>query len=144
MVHALTEAHRVLKPNGILLDIRPAAQHRRAGLGAGKGWRFVGAMREQFDDDIASDRAVSQAVRAGLFRRETQTQINIDRVMDTLQDFREWLDDFSSDKLPSHEWLYRKVEYSLAKEPVSTKITVRGPLKIGVLRKNEATVPRPV
>jgi hypothetical protein len=55
--------------------------------------------------------------------------------MDTLQDFRAWLDDFSIDKLPSHDWLYRKVERALAKEPDGTKITVRGPLKIGVLRK---------
>jgi len=135
MVHALTEAHRALKPNGILLDIRPAAKHRRAGLGKGKGWRSVGSMREKFDDDVASDRAVRQAVREGYFRRASQTEINIDRVMDTLQDFRAWLDDFSTDKLPSHEWLYRKVERTLAKERDGIKITVRGPLKIGVLRK---------
>jgi hypothetical protein len=74
-------------------------------------------------------------MREGLFRREAHTEINIDRVMDTLQDFRAWLDDFSIDKLPSHDWLYRKVERALAKEPDGTKITVRGPLKIGVLRK---------
>jgi hypothetical protein len=135
MVHALTEAHRVLKPDGLLIDMRPAAKHRRAVLGEGKRWRFVGAMREKFDDDIASDRAVRQVMREGLFRREARTEINIDRVMDTLQDFRAWLDDFSTDKLPSHDWLYRKVERALTKEPDGTKITVRGPLKIGVLIK---------
>jgi hypothetical protein len=135
MVHALTEAHRVLKPKGILLDVRPAAEHRRAGLGAGKGWRFVGAMREQFDDDYAADRAVKQVMRDGFFSRETHAQINIDRVMDSLQDWREWIDSFSPDKLPSHDWLYRKVERALAGKPVSVKITVRGPLKIGILRK---------
>jgi hypothetical protein len=135
MVHALTEAHRVLKPAGLLLDVRPAAQHRRAGLGEGKGWRFVGAMREKFDDDLASDRAVNQALREGLFRRESQIEFDLDRVMDTLADFRAWLDDFSSEKLPSHEWLYRKVERALAESTPYAKITVRGPLKIGVLRK---------
>ncbi len=135
MVHALTEAHRVLQPNGILIDIRPAAKHRRAGLGEGKRWRSVGAMREQFDDDIASDRAVRQVVREGLFQKESQIEFDLDRVMDTLPDFRLWLDDFPDDKMPSHEWLYRKVERALEKEPDGTKITVRGPLKIGVLRK---------
>ena len=135
MVHALTEAHRVLKPNGWLIDLRPAAKHRRAGLGEGKRWRFVGAMREKFDDDSASDRAVRQVLRKKLFHRESQIEFNLDRVMDTLQDFWAWLDDFSTDKIPTHDWLYQKVEHELAKEPVGTKITVRGPLKIGVLRK---------
>jgi hypothetical protein len=135
MVHALTEAHRVLKPNGLLIDMRPAAKHRCAGLGEGKRWKLVGAMSEKFDDDIASDRAVKQVVREKLFRREFQIEFDLDRVMDTLQDFRAWLDDFSTDKIPSHDSLYQKVERALEKEPVGTKITVRGPLKIGVMRK---------
>jgi hypothetical protein len=135
MVHALQEAQRVLKPNGILLDVRPAARHRRAGLGEGRGWRQVGVMREVFDDDIAADRAVKQVIRDGLFKREARAEFDLDRVMDNLQDFRTWLNDFDPDKLPSHDWLYAKVERAAAKAPAGTKITVRGPLKIGVLRK---------
>jgi hypothetical protein len=135
MVHALNEAHRVLKENGILLDVRPAAKHRRAGVGTGEGWREVGAMREDFGDDRASDRAVRQVLNDGLFRRVSEIEFDLDRVMNTLQDFRAWLDDFSTDKLPSHDWLYRKVERALAGEPKGTRITVRGPLKIAVLRK---------
>lgn len=96
---------------------------------------MAGAMREKFDDDIASDRAVRQVVREKRFRREFQIEFDLDRVMDNLQDFRAWLDDFSTDKIPSHDWLYQKVERALVKEPVGTKITVRGPLKIGVMRK---------
>src|SRR5262245_20692137 len=125
MVHALTEAHRVLKVNGILIDLRPAARHRRAGLGEGNGWKQVGVMRENFDDDVASDRAVKQVICEGLFNQEKLIEFDLDRVMDTLQDFRAWLDDFSTDKLPSHEWLYRKVERALHKAGAGTKITVR-------------------
>ena len=135
MVHALTEARRVLKPNGILIDMRPAAKHRRAGLGEGKRWQFVGAMREKFDDDNAADRAVRQVIRAGLFEKIKQVEFNLDRVMDSLEDVHVWLNDFSTDKLPSHEWLYRRIERAVAKEPDGTKITIRGPLKIGLLRK---------
>ncbi len=32
MVHALREAHRVLKPDGLLLDLRPGPVHRRVGI----------------------------------------------------------------------------------------------------------------
>ena len=135
MVHALTEAQRVLKPNGILIDLRPTASHRRAGLGEGKGWKQVGVMREKFDDDLAADRAVKQVTREGLFKQESLVEFDLDRVMDTLQDFRAWLDDFSPERLPSHDWLYQRVERALAKKPAGTKIAVRGALKIKVLRK---------
>ena len=135
MVHALREAHRVLKPNGILLDLRPAATHRRAGLGEGKDWQLVGVMRENFGDDLAADRAVSQVVSTGLFHREAHYDFDVDRVMDTLHDFRAWLDDFSVDKLPSHEWLYKRVERALAKRRTGTKVVVRGLLRLIVLRK---------
>jgi len=135
MVHALREAHRVLKPNGILLDLRPAAKHRRAGLGEGKGWQLVGVMRENFGDDRAADHAVSQVVSQGLFHREAQYEFDLDRVMDTIPDFRAWLDDFSTEKLPSHEWLYQRVERALAKKQTDIKIVVRGSLRLTVLRE---------
>lgn len=135
MVHALTEAHRVLKPNGLLLDLRPAASHRRAGVGEGKRWTQVGVMRENFDDDIASDRAVKQVIREGWFTQEKLIEFELDRVMDTLPDFRAWLDDFSTDKLPSHDWLYQRVERALEKKRAGTRIAVRGLMRLRVMRQ---------
>lgn len=115
--------------------MRPAAKHRRVGVGEGKRWQLVGVMREKFDDDIASDRAVRQVIREQLFHQGFQIEFNLDRIMDSLQDFRAWLDDFPADKILSHDRLYQKVKRELEKETVGTKITVRGPLKIGVMRK---------
>jgi len=135
MVHSLTEAQRVLKPNGILIDLRPAHKHRRAGVGDGKDWQMVGVMRENFDDDIAANRAVRQVVREGLFQQESLIAFDLDRVMDTLHDFHAWLEDFSTDKLPSHEWLYQKCERALKRKRARTKITVRGLMRLGVMRK---------
>ena len=135
MVHALTEAQRVLKPNGILIDLRPAHKHRRAGLGEGKGWQMVGAMRESFDDDLAANRAATQVIRAGLFHQELLIEFDLDRVMDTLSDLRAWLDDFSTEKLPSHDWLYQRVERALEKKRAGTKIAVRGLMRLGVMIK---------
>src|SRR4030095_9300804 len=97
MVHALQEAHRVLKPSGSLIDLRPAPKHRRVGLEtADGGWQLVGVMREKFDDDRAANRAVAQVVRKGLFRRTTSVEFDLARVMDTPDDFREWLDGFDN------------------------------------------------
>ena len=136
MVHALTEAQRVLKPNGILIDLRPALKHRHAGLGEGVNFQPLGVMREDFTDDRAANRAVAHVLREGLFRRESQTEFDLDRAMDSLDDFREWLDDFSSlGKLPSHEWLFKRLERAGRQAGPDLKITVRGPLRLGVLRK---------
>lgn len=136
MVHALHEAHRVLKPNGKLIDLRPAPKHRRIGLGDGQRWQLVGVMREKFDDDRAADRAVSQVLRAGLYERESRIDFDLDRVMDTIADFRVWLEDFVQlGKLPSHEWLIKRLINAQKKQGMETKIAVRGPLMMGVLRK---------
>ena len=135
MVHALTEAQRVLKPDGILIDLRPTHKHRRAGLGMGKDWQMVGVMREDFADDLAADHAVTQVVRSGLFQRELLISFDLDRVMDTLQDFHTWLTEFNVNQLPSHEWLYQKVERALARKRTNAKITVRGSMRLGVMRK---------
>ncbi|HZM21560.1 MAG TPA: hypothetical protein VFC02_07445 [Anaerolineales bacterium] len=138
MVHALREVHRVLKPNGILIDQRPAAKHRRVGLGVGKHWQSVGVMRETFDDDWAANRAVREVLRLRLFRREANSEFDLDRVMDSTEDFRVWLDEFvQQGNMPSHEWLVQRLESKKKKQSEATKITVRGPLMMGVMRKLE-------
>ena len=137
MVHALHEAHCALKPGGVLVDLRPAPKHRRVGLGEGQRWRLIGVMREKFDDDRAADHAVKRVLREGLFRLETRVAFEADRVMDTMHDFRGWLDDFIrlGKTMPSHTWLVQRVERALAKAPAGTKIVVRGPMMMRVMRK---------
>ena len=138
MVHALREVYRVLKPNGLLIDLRPAAKHRRLGLGMGKRWKLVGAMRETFHDDWAANRAVRDILHSGLFQLEARSKFDLDRVMDTMEDFRAWLDEFvQQGNLPSHEWLVQRLGRQEKKQGRKTKITVRGPLTLGVLRKLE-------
>ena len=138
MVHALYEAHRVLKPGGILIDLRPALKHRRAGLFLSPGTDFqsVGVMREDFADDRAANRAVAQVVRERRFRRESGVEFDLDRVMDSLDDLREWLDDLcSQDKMPPHAWLFERLERAVEGAGPGHRITVRGPLVLAVLRR---------
>lgn len=136
MVHALTEAHRVLKPDGILVDLRPAAAHRRVGLERGGRFHPVGVMREAFDDDHAANAAVAHILRQGLFKAGRRTQFECKRVLDSLDEFRDWLGEFVQlSDLPSHDWLAERVARALVASRSKTKIVVTGPLVMRVLRK---------
>lgn len=133
MVHALREAHRILKPNGLLFDLRPGLEHRRVGLSRAGRWHPVGNMRENFSDDRAANAAVKRILREGLFERERHMQLDLKRYLDTLEDLDAWLAEYS--KLGRHDWLVKRVQHALHGESGKTMIVVRGPLEIGVMRK---------
>ncbi len=141
MVHALKEAHRVLKPGGILIDLRPAPAHRRLGLGEGRHWRLVGPLHEILDDDYAADAAVAWMVRERYLRPEKRMRFRIDRVMDSMDDIRQFIDDFDQRRqLPTHAPLLEEVEHQRERLRKPAKITVRGPMTLGVLRKLQPAV----
>lgn len=137
MVHALREAHRVLKPNGILVDLRPALVHRRVGIERAGCYRQLGTLREPLDDDRAANRSVSYVLRSGLFKAEWRTQFDCRRVMDSLSDFRTFMDEFVTLRtdLPPQQWLIQRVERAVNTTGGKKKIVVRGRLLMNVLRK---------
>src|SRR5262245_3721181 len=140
MVHALHEAQRVLRPNGLLVDLRPAAAHRRVGLTQAGHYRLLGIMREKFDNDRAADRAVTEVEREGWFKEEGRTRFACDRIMDSLEEFQEWLAEFTNlGTLPSHGWLVQRVERALEATGEAARIVVSGPLVLRLLRKQGVT-----
>ena len=132
MVHALREAHRVLRPEGILFDVRPGAAHRRVGIGCGRRFRRLGVMREPLEKDRAANRAVREVIHARLFRRGAGAEFDFDRELDTIDDFRIWLEDFGRDLEP-HDWMIRKLERALSNR--NERIVVRGPMTMRLLHK---------
>ncbi len=136
MVHALRECYRVLKPNGTLIDLRPAQIHRRVGVVQNGRWRELETMSETFEDERAADRAIAHVAREKLFRRTQRAQFEIKRYMDTLQDFRQWLDEFIEfTRLNHRPTVWEKVEREFAGRKGDAQIVVRGPLVLSVFRK---------
>ena len=141
MVHALLETHRVLKRDGLLLDLRPDAVHRRVGITEDGDYRLLWRMREGFEDDHAADRAVEQVTSDGYFRAEGRTRFPCFRVMDTIGEFQEWLLDFvTRNEHESHDWLVERLEKRLDASPAKTRIVVSAPLVMRVIRKLDSPV----
>jgi hypothetical protein len=132
MVHALSEARRVLEPGGILVDLRPAARHRRVGVIRNGRTLWLARMRERFDDDRAADRAVARLVGRGQLRAAGRFEFSCRRVMDTLADLKRFLDDM---RLPPHDWLVERVARALERGRARRRIVVENPLVLRVLRK---------
>ena len=137
MVHALRETHRVLKPDGLLFDLRPGAVHRRVGIEVDGQYKQLAVMDESLADDYAANRAVAQVVQEGWFKPISRIQVSCNRTM-TLKDFSSWLTDFPTDRETSQERLIRIVERSFKESKGKRKkIIVKGPLKLKVLKRIE-------
>ena len=137
MVHALREAHRVVARNGAVIEMRPAAIHRRVAVERGKTRRHVGVMRENFKRERQADRAVARALRAGWFREGPVRDFPCTRIMDTLTDYCTWLGEFYAvTDSPPHEWLVARIERALEVSPARSRIIITAPVTVWVLKKS--------
>jgi hypothetical protein len=73
MVDALQEAHRILRPRGLLIDARPESRvfayaERQTSTGRYRQTGVIATAPETLGDDKSSDGAVAAAVRNGWFR----------------------------------------------------------------------------
>ena len=136
MVHALHEANRVLKPQGHLIDLRPAPVHRRVGIEVNSDFKQIAEMSEKFDEDYAANSAVAEVIREGIFKRQERLRFDCKRVMGSLQDFHDWLDEFATmAELPSQEPLFKRAEQAYKSTLGRKRIVVRAPLVLQVLKK---------
>ena len=110
MVHALEEAHRVLKPGGALIDLRPGARNRLVELELDGATLNVGEIdsSHSYPDHEAADEALRQACAAGLLRAEHHARFEFVTDLDSAADFREYAATLRRSIAP--DWLPRRIE----------------------------------
>ena len=95
MVHALEEVHRVLAPDGILIDMRPFAEHWLVEVVSMRGFQGTGRvddLPEQVNGDMASNEAMREVESRGWFQREREEFFPLFYSWDTPSEMEEFVD----------------------------------------------------
>lgn len=93
MVHALQTLQRLLKPGGILIDIRPSTSRPEIFAHTKAETHFIGYLEETDDliEYAQAEAALEQSIREGTFRLEYQDQFTFCTHTDTIQSLENFL-----------------------------------------------------
>src|SRR4051794_35825045 len=93
MVHALAECRRVLKPDGLLIDLRPFPGNWPLDVVAGPHAWPAGFLDDSLEipDDQAANESIAQAVGAGWFRTERETTFEYAWYWDSLAELEAYI-----------------------------------------------------
>ena len=95
MVHALDEIHRVLVPDGILIDLRPICDSWKVEVFSARETQEAGRVTDLplgLEDDEAANQAMKNAESRGWFKHETETFFSLHYVWDTPREMEQWID----------------------------------------------------
>ena len=95
MVHALNEIRRVLRPNGILIDLRPVLDRWPIEVTSAREIRQTGRMLDfplGLADDEAANRAMTEVEEKGWFLREQENFFPFYYSWDSFSELEEWIE----------------------------------------------------
>lgn len=135
MVHALSEARRVLVPSGRLIDLRPTMRNRRVELDLAGATLFLGEIDSTctFSDHVAANDALDAALSAGDIRLEHRAAFPYVTDLDSLADLREFEAGFRRSVMP--ESIFQQIAVFTADETADYLIRIRRELQIARYRK---------
>ena len=136
MVHTLHDIHRVLTPDGLLLDLRPSIKNRVVLVDLPSATLNVG----EFDssattaDKQAAHDAMAEAVADGLFVQKHLETFDMTIAFDTVDDLRAYADSLRRSILP--EDVLTQVEtLTTDEDPDTYAIRIRRPMHLALYQK---------
>lgn len=138
MVHALEEIHRTLKPNGLLIDLRPLEENWKAEVVTRTNYQTCGsliALPRGVEDDEAANQAVGQVERRGLFIKEKEELFDYFYSWDTPSEMKEFMETEWEDFEKLEEAVYKKTSAAWATSDADARVRVRVNMLIGLWKK---------
>lgn len=138
MVHALGEIHRVLVPNGTLIDLRPLADQWLIEVFSARETRETGHVTDLplgLEDDEAANQAMRNAESNGWFRREKETLFPLHYVWDTASDMEKWVDEEWENFIGLSDEARRATRSAWALGDADSRVRVRAKMLIANFRR---------
>ncbi len=135
MVRALSEAQRVLKAGGRLIDLRPTMRNRRVELELPSATLFIGEIdsSSSFADHLAANEALDEALAAGDLELEHETTFPYLSDLDTLADLRDFQAGLRRSVMP--ESIFARIAALTADDEDGALIRIRREMQITRYRR---------
>ena len=128
MVHALDEIRRTLKPNGILIDLRPVEDNWIVEVASQKEIQVAGRLTDVpigKADDEAAFRAMHDVESRGWFTKEREEEFAFFYYWDTPSEMKEFMDTEWEDFEKVEEDVYRTAQSLWASANADARVRVR-------------------
>jgi hypothetical protein len=128
MVHALHEIHRVLVPNGILIDIRPLGERWQVEVASTNSFKETGRLTdlpEQINGDRAANEAIQEAAGRAWFVREREEFFPLFYSWDTPSEMEEFVKEDWADFVALSEEAKQATRSTWALSDADSRVRVR-------------------
>jgi SAM-dependent methyltransferase len=128
MVHALDEIRRSLKSNGILIDLRPVADHWPVEVASMQGITAAGLLTDLpigLADDEAAFHAMREAESRGWFIREREEEFAFFYYWDTPSELKEYIEKEWEDFEKLEDDVFNAVRSAWAVANAEARVRVR-------------------
>ena len=133
MVHALSEIRRTLKPDGILLDLRPVEDNWTVEIPSSSDLKIAGRLTDMpigIADDAAAFAAMRDVESRGWFINERSEEFAFFYYWNTPSEMKEWIDAEWDDFEKIEEDVYRKAQSLWASANADARVRVRVKMSI--------------
>ena len=130
MVHALDEIRRTLKPNGLLIDLRPVEDHWSVEVASQQEVQVAGQLTDMpigKADDEAAFRVMREGESRGWFVREREEEFAFFYYWDTPSEMKKFMEEEWEDFEKIEEDVYHAAQslWSLANADARVRVRVK-------------------
>jgi SAM-dependent methyltransferase len=138
MVHALDEIRRTLKPDGVLIDLRPVEENWPVEVNSSTGYQAAGRLIDvplALTDDEAAFRAMQEVESRRWYIKEKEEEFAFFYYWDTPSEMKEFMDEEWGDFEKLEEDVFQKTKSLWALANADARVRVRVKMLITRWRK---------
>jgi hypothetical protein len=138
MVHALEEIRRTLKPEGVMIDLRPLADRWNVELVSERMRQVMGRLTDLpagLADDEAANNAIQEAALRGWFLLESEQSFPFFYYWDTPQEMMEYIQEEWNDFIQMEQPIYSATHKTWESAGAGVQVRVRVKMHLARWRK---------